>query len=288
MSKFWSDYIQTTDELNLSRELRFTDENHRLWLDAIGAENFDCILEVGCGGGVFCARLKRYLPDIDITGIDLDEAHISRAGELYNGINFVVGDATRLPFSDESFDLCFSHTVAEHIPHDAFFGEQYRVLKKGGRISVLSARPKLGIREESLIPDEAWEIIKPAFENDNVDDSLVGAFEMAESDYPRELEKYGFSDVRVGAFTVMYYSPDSAKVTRDDAIKQINYRRMSELAFVSKVARRSGGALDEDKLKIVEAMINSAYDERLAKYDRGEHLWDIASSTVLWTSGIKM
>jgi len=51
-----------------------------------------------------------------------------------------------MPFADNTFDLCYSHTVAEHIPHKPFFGEQYRVLKSGGKIVVLSVRSRLGVK----------------------------------------------------------------------------------------------------------------------------------------------
>ena len=48
-------------------------------------------------------------------------------------VRFVVGDACRLPFSNESFDTALSIQVLEHLykPNDAV-GEMARILKKGG------------------------------------------------------------------------------------------------------------------------------------------------------------
>lgn len=138
MDTTWSKYVQTTEELYCSRDLRFNDYNKDLWLKAIGAKSGDNILEVGCAGGTYCHKLKKYVPNIKITGLDRDAGHIEfarrKSAELGLQVDFVIGDATAMPFADNTFDLCFSHTVAEHIPHDPFFGEQYRVLKECGRI----------------------------------------------------------------------------------------------------------------------------------------------------------
>jgi hypothetical protein len=79
--------VQTALELYRSREMRFTDRNKYFWMNAIGVQDGQNILEVGCAGGVLCHKLKQYLPNIKIT-------------------------------------------VAEHIPHGPFFGEQYHVLKR--------------------------------------------------------------------------------------------------------------------------------------------------------------
>lgn len=68
MDTTWSKYVQTTEELYYSRDLRFNDSNKDLWLKAIGAQKGDKILEVGCAGGTFCHKLKKYVPDISITG----------------------------------------------------------------------------------------------------------------------------------------------------------------------------------------------------------------------------
>lgn len=52
----------------------------------------------------------------------------------------VQGDLTKkLPFKKESFDLIISRDIAEHIsPSSLFFNEQYRLLKKGGKIIVMT------------------------------------------------------------------------------------------------------------------------------------------------------
>ena len=288
--KNWSSYIQTTDELNESRGLRFTDKNKELWLDALGAVPGMRVLEVGCGGGMLCHRVKEFVKDVDVTGIDLDEGHISRAKELFPECGFIVGNAAELPFPDGTFDLCFSHTVAEHIPHDAFFGEQLRVLKPGGRISVLSVRSRLNVKPPVIRSEEEDELLGKAWEKASgfdAGDSEVGKYELDEHEYPRELEKYGFRDVTVKVFTVVDYCPDSAEVDRCTALKQINCRRNGDLAPVRKLLNRAPDALSPDELARLTSLINSRWDERIAKYERGEKVWDFSTSTVLAVSGVK-
>lgn len=48
MNNIWSNFIQTTDELYHSRDTRFNDCNKALWLNAIGVESGQNILEDGC------------------------------------------------------------------------------------------------------------------------------------------------------------------------------------------------------------------------------------------------
>jgi SAM-dependent methyltransferase len=56
----------------------------------------------------------------------------------------IQGDLTKkLPFKEESFDLIISRDIAEHIsPSSLFFNEQFRLLKKGGRIIVMTPNAK--------------------------------------------------------------------------------------------------------------------------------------------------
>ena len=295
MNETWSKYIQTTEELYESRSLRFTDENKSLWLDAIGAAPDSRILELGCAGGVFCHKLKKYLPGADITGVDLDSGHIAyakaKAKELGIDCTFLCADATSLPFADGSFDLCYSHTVCEHIPHDDFFGEQFRILKPGGRICVLSVRTKLGIKCEGWCPDDGEEsrLLEKAWSRAGNFDAghNIGAYELDEHDYPLELEKYGFRDVNVSMFTVIDYAPDNASVSDETAIRQINSRRLACLSSARKALNISPDALTRAESERLYELINLRFDRRIEQYNSGERLWDFSTTAVLAVSGIK-
>ena len=115
MNTYWSQYVQKTEELYLSRALRFHRGNMDRWIDAMQLHDGMKILEAGCAGGLLCHRLKEALPNADITGLDFDTGHIDYAKKKMNELNlpcrFIAGDAENLPFEDNTFDVCYSHTV---------------------------------------------------------------------------------------------------------------------------------------------------------------------------------
>ena len=100
MNSDWSRYVQTSEELYRSRALRFHDGNRDLWLQALGVKDGMKVLELGCGGGIFCHRIKTYLPNTRVTGLDFDTGHIkyAKAKSVEFGLDcaFINGDATAL------------------------------------------------------------------------------------------------------------------------------------------------------------------------------------------------
>lgn len=105
------------------------------------------ILEVGCGRSGLTLLLAQRFPDGRITAIDYDLKMIVRARIFLEQrslrwaadvsverIRLQRGDATSLPFADESFDAVFAWLVLHHIPNwEKGVQEIGRVLKPGGR-----------------------------------------------------------------------------------------------------------------------------------------------------------
>jgi len=89
------------------------------------------VLDLGCGAGVL-ALLRRKA--VRLTGVDLSEACAETArGNGYDDAR--VGNLTRLPFADASFDYVVSLDVMGHVEFhekDAVLGEIRRVLKPDG------------------------------------------------------------------------------------------------------------------------------------------------------------
>src|ERR1700676_138624 len=70
------------------------------------------VLDVGCGAG---ASLNTFLrlgfgPQ-NLHGVDFQEARIREAKERFAGIHFQSGDATKLEYASESFDLVLESTM---------------------------------------------------------------------------------------------------------------------------------------------------------------------------------
>jgi SAM-dependent methyltransferase len=95
-------------------------------------------LDLGTGTGAGALWLAREFPQARVTGVDISEAMIERAraklsAELSGRVDFLVGDAERLPFPDGSFDLVAQISVP------VFFDEVARVLAPGGYVVVVSS-----------------------------------------------------------------------------------------------------------------------------------------------------
>ena len=93
----------------------------------------DSVLDVGCGTG----RVSRVLSaQCRYVGIDLSEDMIRVARKRNQSRLFVIGDATRIPYPDESFDAVLMIAVLHHSvlssEREKILQEAHRVLKPGG------------------------------------------------------------------------------------------------------------------------------------------------------------
>jgi ubiquinone/menaquinone biosynthesis C-methylase UbiE len=118
---------------------------HRAILTRLRARFGDrptAILDVGCGTGVFAARIATALPRSTIWGVDLVNGMLTGGHERWQALRDqavpVQGDGERLPFPDEAFDVVTCANSFHHYPHqDRAVAEMYRVLKPGGRLFLL-------------------------------------------------------------------------------------------------------------------------------------------------------
>ena len=105
------------------------------------------ILEVGCGAGFLLNSVKKNFPNAKLFGIDLTEKLLEVAKkEQSSSISFQNGDATKIPFRDNEFDVLIFKNLLHHVVREtredskkaAFkaLQEMKRVLKTGGRIFV--------------------------------------------------------------------------------------------------------------------------------------------------------
>ena len=98
------------------------------------------VLEVACNMGTTLIHIaKKY--GCDIVGVDLDEKAVEKAkkkvkdNDLEDKVKFMEGDAFKLPFEDESFDVVVNEAMLTMLLGDKkerALKEYYRVLKPGG------------------------------------------------------------------------------------------------------------------------------------------------------------
>jgi len=100
------------------------------------------MLDVGCGTGVFAARVRAALPRVEVCGVDLVPEMLRKGQGRWRrdpGHVFPVrGDSERLPFGSQTFDIVTCANSFHHYPHqDRAVAEMRRVLRFGGRLMII-------------------------------------------------------------------------------------------------------------------------------------------------------
>ena len=121
------------------------------------------VLDLGCGVGTdTLVAAQMVAPDGRVTGIDmtremLDKARRAAAEMALTNVEFVQGEAERLPFGDATFDVVISNGVIDLIPDkDAVFSELFRVLRPGGRIQIAGVTIQDPVSEEGRRNIDLW------------------------------------------------------------------------------------------------------------------------------------
>jgi ubiquinone/menaquinone biosynthesis C-methylase UbiE len=110
-----------------------------LLLDMLTPRQDECILDVGCGTGVFSMDVLSC--GARIVGLDISHPMLVRAADKTADHQFagVVGDMVSLPFPDESFDKVFSMTAIEFVVDaEQAVSELNRVVRRGGTVVLTS------------------------------------------------------------------------------------------------------------------------------------------------------
>ena len=107
------------------------------------------ILEIGSGRGGGANYISKYLKPKTITGLDIAYNAVKLANEKYSreGLSFVQGNAEKLPFNDESFDLVINvESCHAYGSVPTFLKEVKRVLRAGGYFFCTDMRSPNGMQ----------------------------------------------------------------------------------------------------------------------------------------------
>jgi demethylmenaquinone methyltransferase / 2-methoxy-6-polyprenyl-1,4-benzoquinol methylase len=132
---------------------------HRLWRRKLVREAIRRVpkggrlLDVATGTGDVVLGLKKEKSDLLVTGLDPSEGMLQVAREKFaknplvptEDVELVLGDARKLPFANDSFDVVtISWGIRNVKPHAEGLREMLRVLKPGGSLLVLeSGKPEI-------------------------------------------------------------------------------------------------------------------------------------------------
>lgn len=127
-------YTSSNPAIRLLTE-RFLDRLERVFAQVQADTPGARVLEVGCGEGEIARRLRARWPDV--TGLDLPDAGLRQAWQSVDDVAFLHGDAERLPFGDQAFDVVVAVEVLEHLRDPARgLAELARVSRKHLVLSV--------------------------------------------------------------------------------------------------------------------------------------------------------
>jgi demethylmenaquinone methyltransferase / 2-methoxy-6-polyprenyl-1,4-benzoquinol methylase len=123
---------------------RYSEDNLSFWvplLVEIGAvEAGHRVLDVGCGTGGFTAAIAE-CSGAAVVGCDRSPALLEHARQSA-AAEWVLGDAERLPFADESFDRILMSLLLHQVDEPAMaVAEAFRVLRRPGALVVRTVLP---------------------------------------------------------------------------------------------------------------------------------------------------
>lgn len=101
------------------------------------------VLDLGSGGGFDCFLARRQVGETGyVIGVDMTPEMLTLARENarksgYINVDFRLGEIEHLPLADSTVDVIISNCVINlSLEKEQVFKEAYRVLKKGGRLSI--------------------------------------------------------------------------------------------------------------------------------------------------------
>ena len=103
------------------------------------------LLDLGTGTGDLGREALRQQPAIRLVAADFNR-EMMLAGQASDPLPWLNADALHLPFTEKSFEAVVSGFLMRNVGNlSAALQEQYRILKKGGRIVILeTTRPQAG------------------------------------------------------------------------------------------------------------------------------------------------
>ncbi len=117
------------------------------------------IADIGCGAGtqsMIWAELGHRVHGLDVNEPLLKLAEDRSAGLGYK-IDFRLGSATRLPWPDETMDVCLELELLEHVADwRSCLSEASRVLRPGGILVLTTTNKLCPVQDEFSLPLYSW------------------------------------------------------------------------------------------------------------------------------------
>ncbi len=105
--------------------------------------NAKAMLDVGCGAGNYTLKLLEYMPNMNVTLLDLSQPMLERARERVSqvttgSVKLLQGDIREVDIGTSSYDVIVASAVLHHLREDRewrlVFRKLYEALRSGGTL----------------------------------------------------------------------------------------------------------------------------------------------------------
>ncbi|MBW2557241.1 MAG: bifunctional demethylmenaquinone methyltransferase/2-methoxy-6-polyprenyl-1,4-benzoquinol methylase UbiE [Deltaproteobacteria bacterium] len=141
ISSMFDRIAPTYDLLNAALSCSMDSRWRKTVISSLEIKDGDTVLDIATGTGDMAFRTCR-TAGCTVTGMDISPRMLEIAArknrEFLGRFHITVGDATAMPFSNETFDHAMTAFGIRNMPDlPAFLDEAFRVLKDGGKLAVL-------------------------------------------------------------------------------------------------------------------------------------------------------
>ncbi|QOY86866.1 class I SAM-dependent methyltransferase [Paludibaculum fermentans] len=123
-----------------------TEDSLRLLLETAQVQGSDEVLDIACGPGIVScafAGVAKWVVGMDLVPAMIEQARVLQDEKGLANVEWRLGDATQLPFPDNSFDLVVTRYSFHHLMDPrAVLREMLRVCRPGGRVVVNDVTPE--------------------------------------------------------------------------------------------------------------------------------------------------
>lgn len=147
-------YVSTLWEVNAQAWIKLHDEGYNIGRDYFFTPKFLELLpsieglyglDIGCGDGYNTDKLLTKMPQ-KVVGLDVSPSMIEHAAQYEDedckDLEFVIGNALKMPFADNMFDFAVSFFSMQDIPdYKTAIKEACRVIKPGGFLQFSITHP---------------------------------------------------------------------------------------------------------------------------------------------------
>jgi ubiquinone/menaquinone biosynthesis C-methylase UbiE len=219
---------------------RFQTPRVALWhstFDLADLRGDERVLDVGCGNGYYLGALRDASHGGLVVGADLSEGMLRSAAARSGRATLMLGDAQRLPFPGDSFDVALAMHMLYHVPDRAIaISELRRVVRPGGVVLVVTNSTEHLLELDELLAESMRQVFGT--------ESMM----LSRTTLPFKMEDGGMELRTLFASVERHDFPSELVITEVDPV--LAYLR-STAAFVAKDPRLDP-VLDEVSARIRE------------------------------------